>query len=165
MLSSSVRNASVLRAGFKHSKTRSVRSCTTSIQTLPLFFTFPFLFNTYLTDFLIQYVDAKLLKGQKLVLEKPTKPAVFMFPGQGCQFPGMGKELARDWPEARYVFEEVDEALRMQLSKMMFDGTESDLRPTEISQPAILAHCIAILAVLRVRMGTLCSGSGPKNGD
>lgn len=74
-----------------------------------------------------------------------------MFTGQGSQWAGMGKDLAQEWKEAREVFEEVDDALRITLSRLMFDGTESELGATEIAQPAIIAHEMAIMAILRVR--------------
>lgn len=74
-----------------------------------------------------------------------------MFTGQGSQWAGMGKDLAQEWKEAREVFEEVDDTLRIALSRLMFDGPNSDLGATEIAQPAIIAHEMAVLAILRVR--------------
>lgn len=72
----------------------------------------------------------------------------FIFPGQGSQYPGMGKELADNFPVARQVFEEADEALGMKLSAMCFAGTEEELKLTANTQPAILTTSIAILRVL-----------------
>ena len=75
-----------------------------------------------------------------------------MFPGQGTQIAGMGKDLAEKWTVARDVFEEADEALRINLSERMFSGSADDIRPTALAQPAIVAHGMAILQVLRVRI-------------
>ena len=77
------------------------------------------------------------------------KSTLFAFVGQGSQYPGMGKDLASTFPAARYVFDEVDESLGSHLSRTMFHGHETDLRATKNSQPAIVAHSAAILAVLR----------------
>ena len=72
----------------------------------------------------------------------------FVFPGQGSQAVGMGKALAEAFTSARLVFEEVDEALGQKLSKLMFEGPESDLTLTENAQPALMAVSIAVLRVL-----------------
>ncbi len=72
----------------------------------------------------------------------------FVFPGQGSQAVGMGKALAEAFASARLVFEEVDEALAQKLSKLMFEGPESDLTLTENAQPALMAVSIAVLRVL-----------------
>jgi len=72
----------------------------------------------------------------------------FVFPGQGSQAVGMGKALAEAFPAARHVFEEVDDALTQKLSKMMFEGHESDLTLTENAQPALMAVSQAVLRVL-----------------
>ncbi len=72
----------------------------------------------------------------------------FTFPGQGSQFVGMGKELAQKYPAASNVFEEVDEALNQNLSKIIFEGPEEELRLTQNTQPALLAVSIAIMKVL-----------------
>lgn len=72
----------------------------------------------------------------------------FVFPGQGSQSVGMGKDLAEAFPQARAVFEEVDEALKQNLSKMMFEGPDTDLNLTENTQPALMAHSMAVVRVL-----------------
>lgn len=77
----------------------------------------------------------------------------FLFPGQGSQAPGMGKELHDAEPAARAVFEEADEALGMKLSTLCFEGPEAELSLTANTQPAILTTSIAALAVLRQRTG------------
>lgn len=74
--------------------------------------------------------------------------AAFVFPGQGSQAVGMGKDLAAAFPEAREVFGEVDEALKQNLSKLMFEGPEADLTLTENAQPALMAVSLAVLRVL-----------------
>lgn len=73
----------------------------------------------------------------------------FIFPGQGSQYRGMGKEFAAMSAGAREIFEEADHILGMGLSKIIFDGDEEQLRQTEITQPAILVTSMAALAVLR----------------
>jgi [acyl-carrier-protein] S-malonyltransferase len=72
----------------------------------------------------------------------------FVFPGQGSQAVGMGRELAEAFPTAREVFGEVDEALGQNLSKLMFEGPESDLTLTENAQPALMAVSMAVVRVL-----------------
>lgn len=79
-----------------------------------------------------------------------TKPA-FTFPGQGSQAVGMGRDLADNFAEARAVFEEVDEALGVKLSVIMFDGPEDTLRLTENAQPALMAASIAVIRVLEAK--------------
>ena len=77
----------------------------------------------------------------------------FVFPGQGSQTIGMGRALAEAFAPARDVFEEVDEALKQKLSRLMWEGPESDLTLTENAQPAIMAASYAIIAVLTRECG------------
>ncbi|MDB5739215.1 MAG: fabD [Alphaproteobacteria bacterium] len=77
----------------------------------------------------------------------------FLFPGQGSQAVGMGKSLADAFAPAREVFQEVDDALSQKLSKMMWEGPESDLVLTENAQPAIMAASIAVVRILEKEMG------------
>ena len=77
----------------------------------------------------------------------------FVFPGQGSQAVGMGKELAEAYPEARQVFEAVDEALGQNLSKIMFEGPEDVLTLTENAQPALMAVSMAVVRVLEEKGG------------
>lgn len=77
----------------------------------------------------------------------------FVFPGQGSQSAGMGKALSLTSPAARAVFEEVDSALGNHLSRLMFDGSLTELTLTENAQPAIMAMSIAVLRVLEEEGG------------
>src|ERR1700755_2162087 len=77
----------------------------------------------------------------------------FVFPGQGPQAPGMGKALAEAFLTARLLFEEVDDALSQRLSRLMFEGPESDLTLTENAQPALLAVSLAVIRVLEAEAG------------
>jgi len=79
-----------------------------------------------------------------------TKRA-FTFPGQGSQAVGMGKDLAAAYPEARAVFQEVDEALDQRLSAIMFEGPDDILRLTENAQPALMAVSMAVIRVLEAK--------------
>ncbi len=72
----------------------------------------------------------------------------FIFPGQGSQFAGMGRDLAAAFAPAREVFEEVDEALGERLSKLMFSGPAEELTLTQNAQPALMAVSLAVLRVL-----------------
>jgi [acyl-carrier-protein] S-malonyltransferase len=76
-------------------------------------------------------------------------PIAFLFPGQGSQAVGMGKELAGQHPIARQAFDEADEALGYELSQLCFEGPEEQLRLTEITQPAILTASVAAWRVLQ----------------
>ncbi len=73
----------------------------------------------------------------------------FVFPGQGSQAVGMGKELAAALPTARLVFEEVDDALSHNLSRLMFEGPEDELVLTANAQPALMAMSLAVTRVLQ----------------
>lgn len=77
----------------------------------------------------------------------------FIFPGQGSQYSGMGKELADSFPVARQVFEEADDALGIKLSDICFTGSEDELKLTANTQPAILTSSIAVLRVLEQEIG------------
>ncbi len=81
------------------------------------------------------------------------KPIAFLFPGQGSQYVGMGKELYENFSLARRVFEEADDALRFSISKLCFQGPGQALKLTENTQPAILTASIAALRVLQDEKG------------
>ena len=84
----------------------------------------------------------------------------FVFPGQGSQKVGMGTELAEASAAAREVFQEVDEALGQNLSRIMREGPEDELTLTENAQPAIMAHAIAVLRVLEREGGLSIAAKG-----
>jgi [acyl-carrier-protein] S-malonyltransferase len=77
----------------------------------------------------------------------------FIFPGQGSQAVGMGRDLAAAFAPARQVFEEVDEVLKQKLSKLMFEGPSEELTLTENAQPALMAVSLAVLRVLQAESG------------
>src|SRR5882724_8797067 len=72
----------------------------------------------------------------------------FLFPGQGSQSVGMGKDLAEKYPIAWHTFEEADEALGVKFSRLCFEGPEDQLRLTENTQPAILTVSVAAWRIL-----------------
>lgn len=76
-------------------------------------------------------------------------PVAFLFPGQGSQATGMGKELAELYPVARQTFQEADDALGFPISKLCFEGPDEQLKLTENTQPAILTVSTAVARVLR----------------
>lgn len=68
----------------------------------------------------------------------------YVFPGQGAQFPGMGKDLYEQYEWARKLFDEADSILGFKITDIMFEGSEADLRRTDITQPAVFIHSIAV---------------------
>lgn len=68
----------------------------------------------------------------------------FVFPGQGAQFVGMGKDLYDNNPEAKELFEKANEILGFRITDMMFEGTEDDLKQTKVTQPAIFLHSVLL---------------------
>jgi [acyl-carrier-protein] S-malonyltransferase len=72
----------------------------------------------------------------------------FVFPGQGAQYPSMGREISEKFPVARTAFDEADSALDSPISRLCFEGTEDELKLTENTQPAILATSVAVFRVL-----------------
>jgi [acyl-carrier-protein] S-malonyltransferase len=77
----------------------------------------------------------------------------FVFPGQGSQTVGMGRDLAQAFPSARAVFDEVDDALGQKLSQIMWEGPQETLTLTENAQPALMAHSLAVMRVLEAEKG------------
>lgn len=72
----------------------------------------------------------------------------YIFPGQGAQFPGMGKDLHEQSDKARELFEQANEILGFRITDIMFDGTEDDLKQTNVTQPAIFLHSVILAKVL-----------------
>ena len=83
--------------------------------------------------------------------------AVLLCPGQGAQRVGMGQDLAERFPAARAVFAEADAALGTRLSRIMWEGPESELTLTHNAQPAILVHTLAVHAVVGARLAPVAA--------
>ncbi|WP_245217130.1 ACP S-malonyltransferase [Roseomonas nitratireducens] len=77
----------------------------------------------------------------------------FVFPGQGSQAVGMGRDLAEAFPAARHVFQEVDDALSQKLSRLMWEGPAEELTLTANTQPALMAHSLAVVRALEAEGG------------
>src|ERR1700679_724573 len=73
----------------------------------------------------------------------------FVFPGQGSQFVGMGKDLFEAYPESHELFEKADSVLGFSLSKVCFEGPAEELKKTSTTQPALLVTALAAVAVLK----------------
>ncbi len=95
----------------------------------------------------------------------PGKGTGLLFPGQGSQFVGMGRDLAQRFPEARAAFEEADEALGFPLSRLCWEGPEEELTLTVNAQPAILAHSVAVWRVLGERCPAVAMAAGHSLGE
>ncbi len=72
----------------------------------------------------------------------------FVFPGQGAQFVGMGKDLYENDAEAREMFEKANEVLGFRITDLMFEGTEDDLKQTKVTQPAVFLHSVILAKIL-----------------
>ena len=83
------------------------------------------------------------------------KATAFIFPGQGSQYVGMGKEFFENFREARDVFQEADDVLHLPISSLCFQGPEESLKLTENTQPAVLTTSIAALRVLQAEKGVV----------
>lgn len=88
-----------------------------------------------------------------------------LFPGQGSQFVGMGRELANAFPEAARVFEEADEVLGVHLSRLAWEGPEAELTLTKNAQPALLVHSVAVLRVAGAWLGSVSMAAGHSLGE
>jgi len=91
--------------------------------------------------------------------------SVFVFPGQGSQFKGMGYDLYQSNEKVKKLFEEADDLLKFSLSKIMFEGDEEALKQTEVTQPAIFLHSIAELMVYESKNKTPLAVAGHSLGE
>ncbi|HSJ09494.1 MAG TPA: ACP S-malonyltransferase [Longimicrobiales bacterium] len=88
-----------------------------------------------------------------------------LFPGQGSQVVGMGRDLAAAFPEARRAFEEADDVLGTALSRLMWEGPEEELTLTSNAQPALMTHSIAAYRVVADRLGDVTMAAGHSLGE
>jgi [acyl-carrier-protein] S-malonyltransferase len=98
-------------------------------------------------------------------MTETTSTIALLFPGQGSQSIGMGRDLFEKFPIARQTFEEADNALGYKLSQLCFEGPEDQLRLTEITQPAILTASVAALRVLETLIPKPCYVAGHSLGE
>ena len=82
----------------------------------------------------------------------------YIFPGQGSQYAGMGKDLAASYPEAQALFERADSILGIGLSTICFEGSDNDLKQTKNTQPAIFLHSMAVWTLLKPRDAAMMAG-------
>lgn len=73
----------------------------------------------------------------------------YVFPGQGAQFAGMGKDLYEKSSMAKELFEKANKILGFKITEIMFDGTDDDLKQTKVTQPAIFLHSVILARVLK----------------
>ncbi|MBU1086063.1 MAG: ACP S-malonyltransferase [Candidatus Omnitrophica bacterium] len=83
-----------------------------------------------------------------------SKKTAYIFPGQGAQYVGMGKDLYDNFPQAKAVFEQANQVLGFDLARICFEGPINDLTKSAVCQPAILTHSIAVYQILK----TVCAG-------
>ena len=80
----------------------------------------------------------------------------FVFPGQGAQFAGMGKDLYETSPLAKELFEKANDILGYRITDIMFEGTDEDLRQTKVTQPAVFLHSVISVAPSAIIFCTVC---------
>ena len=83
----------------------------------------------------------------------------YVFPGQGAQFSGMGKELYENSDEARSMFEQANEVLGFRITDIMFEGSADDLKQTKVTQPAVFLHSVILAKVLGVEPAAVAGHS------
>jgi [acyl-carrier-protein] S-malonyltransferase len=108
---------------------------------------------------------SRLISRLLTLMTETDRTIALLFPGQGSQSIGMGKDLFDKYPIARQTFEEADDALGYKLSQLCFEGPEDQLRLTEITQPAILTASVAALRVLETRIPKPCYVAGHSLGE
>lgn len=79
--------------------------------------------------------------------QKNKHMKAYVFPGQGSQFPGMGKDLYNNSPKAKELFEKANQILGFDITKIMFEGTEEELKQTKVTQPAIFIHSVILAKI------------------
>ena len=72
----------------------------------------------------------------------------YVFPGQGAQYPGMGKDMFDQWAQARTMFDRANEILGFRITDVMFEGSEDELKQTKVTQPAIFLHSVVMAAMM-----------------